>query len=67
MAKKTKKENEMVDIKEKKTEVKSSKYGMSEGAREYAQSLINDKKKGLAFLKKHGFIDKNNELHPNYK
>ena len=57
----------MVKITEQKEKIFKSKYDLTVKEKEFAESLIKDKKKGLAFLKKHGFIDNNNELHPNYR
>ncbi len=53
---------------EKQREIEEEKkYGFSDDVKKFANDLLKDKKKCIAFMKKHGFMDENNQLHPNYR
>ncbi len=51
----------------KQREIDEKKFGFSDDVKKFANDLLKDKKKCAAFMKKHGFIDENNQLHANYR
>jgi hypothetical protein len=61
------KEIKMFTLNENKTREieEEKKYGFSDDVKKFANDLLKDKKKCITFMKKHGFIDENNKLHPN--